>query len=56
MTPGAAGCAYPSADLEVLLAVMAVVTKAEDLVVGQAADGPIGVVALEQGIQGSPLR
>jgi hypothetical protein len=28
----------------------------EDLVVGQAANGPIGVVALERGIQESPLR
>jgi hypothetical protein len=32
--------------VEVLLAVVAVVAEVEDLVVGQAADGTIGVVVL----------
>jgi hypothetical protein len=32
-----------SADVEVVLAVVAVVADVEDLVVGQPADGPIGV-------------
>jgi len=35
-----------SADVEVLLAVVAVVAEMEDPVVGQATDGPIGVVVV----------
>ena len=45
MRPGCSGRA--SADVEVLLGVVAVVAEVEDLVVGQGADSPIGVVVVE---------